>query len=118
VAGSRARADAEVEPSAGDDVDGRGDLGQHRGRPEAVAGDEQADAQPSGLRGEGREHRPALVDRPGRVTADRHQVVEEPRVLDLGDRVGIAPDPQDVLVVDLHGGGHDSEGRHLPPALS
>jgi len=43
-AGPRARADAEVEPPAGDDVDGRGDLGQHRRRPDAVAGHQQPQA--------------------------------------------------------------------------
>ena len=104
VAGSRAGADAEVEPSAGDDVDGRGDLGQHRGRPEAVAGHQQAEAQSSGLRGEGREQRPAFVGRSVRVAADRHEVIEQPGMLDLRDRVRLAPDPQDVVVVDLRSG--------------
>ena len=61
-------------------------------------------AQPSGLRGEGREQRPALEDRPVRVAADRHEVVEQPGVLDLRDRVRLPPDPQDVVVVDLHAG--------------
>ena len=81
--GPRACADTEVEPSAGDDVDGRGDLGQHRGRPEAVAGHEQAEAQSLGLRGEGREQCPAFEDRSVRVAADRHEVIEQPRMLDL-----------------------------------
>ena len=111
VAGSRACADAEVEPPAGDDVDGRGDLGQHRGRSEAVAGHEQPEAQALGLCGEGREQRPAFEDRPVGIAADRHEVIEQPRVLDLRDRVRLAPDPQDVVVVDLHRGGHDPETR-------
>ena len=37
----RTGADAEVQPSVRDDVDGSGDLGQHGRRAEAVAGDEQ-----------------------------------------------------------------------------
>ncbi len=113
VAGARARADAEVEPAAGDDVDGRGDLGQHRGRPEAVARHEQPEAQPVRLRGEGGEQGPALEDRPVRVAADRHEVVEQPGVLDLGDRVRLVPHAQDVVVADLLGGGHDPEARRL-----
>ncbi len=91
------------------DVDGRGDLGQHGGWSEAVAGHEQPEAHPSGLCGEGREQRPALEDRPARVAADRHEVIEQPRVLDLRDRVRLAPHAQDVVVVDLHGGCHDPE---------
>ena len=43
LAGSGAGADAEVEPPSGNDVHRRGDLGQHRGRPEAVAGHQQPD---------------------------------------------------------------------------
>jgi hypothetical protein len=38
VVGSRAHADAEVQPAARDDVDGRRDLGQERGWADAVAG--------------------------------------------------------------------------------
>jgi len=48
---ARAGADPEVQPAAGHDVDGRRDLRQHRRRAEAVAGDEDADAQALGLRG-------------------------------------------------------------------
>ena len=35
------------------------------------------------------------------VQAERQEVIEQPRVLDLRDRVGLAPDPQNVVVVDL-----------------
>jgi hypothetical protein len=122
MAGPRACADAEVEAAAGDDVDGRGDLGQHRGRPEAVAADEHTDPEPPGLRGERREQRPALVDRAVQVAEDRQEVVEQPGVLDLGDRVRLAPDAQDVLVVDLRLRGHDPEAgcgvRHGTVILS
>ena len=38
-------ADAESQPPVGHDVDGSGDLGQHRWRAETVAGDEQTEAQ-------------------------------------------------------------------------
>jgi|SRR6516164_2897030 hypothetical protein len=40
---SGARADAEVEPPSRNYVDGRGDLGQHRRRSEAVASHQQPD---------------------------------------------------------------------------
>ena len=54
-------------------------------------------------RGEGREQRPAFEDRPVRVAADRHEVVKQPHVLDLRDRVRFAPDPQYVLVATCCG---------------
>ena len=79
-AGPRAHADAEIEPAAGHDVDGRGDLGEHRGRPEPIAGHQQPQAQMLGLSGKGREERPALEDRAVRVTTDRQEVVEQPRM--------------------------------------
>jgi hypothetical protein len=41
MTGPRPDTDAEVEPPAGHHVDRRDDLGQHRRRPEAVAGHEQ-----------------------------------------------------------------------------
>ena len=90
VVRSRAGADPEVETSARDDVDGGGDLGQHGGRAEAVTGDEQAEPKALGLRSHGREQRPAFVDRSvrvatNRVATDRHAVVEEPRMLNLGN---------------------------------
>ena len=49
-----ADADPELEPAAGDDVDGRGDLGQQRGRADAVARDQQPEAKPAGLGSERR----------------------------------------------------------------
>jgi hypothetical protein len=107
--GPRADADAEVKPSVGHDVDGRGDLGEHRRWSEAVAGHQQSEPQPFGLGGEGGEQRPAFEDRPVGVAADRHQVVKQPRVLDLGDRVRLSPDPENIVVADLLRGGRDSE---------
>lgn len=44
MVGAGADADAEVEPAAGDHVDGCGDLGEHRGWPEAVAGHHDAES--------------------------------------------------------------------------
>jgi hypothetical protein len=111
MTGARPRPDAEVEPAVGDDVDGRGDLGQHRGWPKAIAGHQHAEAKPLGLGGERREQRPAFVGRPRRVAAERHEVIEQPRVLDHRDRVRLAPDAQHVAVFDLHRRGHDSEAR-------
>ena len=58
-------------------------------------------AQPFGLRGEGGEQRPAFEDWPIRIAADGHEVVEQPGVLDLRDRVGLPPDAKDVVVGDL-----------------
>ena len=117
MARSRARADPEVEPPAGHDVDGRCDLGQHRRWPEAVARHQQPDAQALGLRGEGGEQRPTLERRAAGVAADRHEVVEQPRVLDLRNRVRLPPHPEYVAVSDLHRRRHDPETRlrHLDP---
>jgi hypothetical protein len=61
------------------------------------------------MRGKGREQCPAFVSHPVRVAADRHEVIEQPCVLNLRDGAGLAPDPQDVVVVDLRGSGHDPE---------
>ena len=107
----RAGADSEVEPSAGDDVDGGGDLGQHRRGAQAVAGHQQAEAQPPGLGRDRREQRPALVDRSEAVPPDRHQMVEQPCVLDFGNGVGLVPHTHEVGVVDLLGRGCDPEGE-------
>ena len=41
-------------------VDGRGDLGQHRGRSEPVTGHQHAEPQSSGVGGKGRERRSAM----------------------------------------------------------
>ena len=89
---ARAGADAEIEPTAGHDVDGGRDLGKNRRRAEAVAGDEQAEAQAISLRRERRQQCPALKDRTTGISPDRHQVVKQPGVLDLGDTVGFVPD--------------------------
>ena len=49
-----------------------------------------------------------------RVSAEQHEVVEwhevveQSGVFDLRDVVRLAPDPEDVVVRDLCGGGHDS----------
>jgi hypothetical protein len=83
------------------------------GRAEAVAGHQQPEAQPLGLRGEGGEQCPALEDWPVGVAADRHEVVKQPRVLDLRDRVRFSPDSQNVAVADLLRGGRDPEPRSV-----
>src|ERR1019366_315032 len=92
-------------------VDGCGYLAQHRGWADPVAGHEQPEAQPLVLWGERREQCPALEGRAVRVNEYRHEGVEQPPMLDPGDRVRLAPDPQEVVVGDLHGGGHDSEAE-------
>jgi len=58
---------------------------------------------------EGAEQGPALEDRSVGVTTDRQQVVKQPRVLDLRDRVRLSPDAQHVVVADLLRGGRDPE---------
>src|SRR3954468_3766517 len=108
----RRGADPEVEPTTGDDVDGRRHLREHRRRPEAVAGHEHAYTQAPGLRRKRGKQRPALISRAEGITADRQEVVEQPRVLDFRNRFGLQPDPPDLAVVDLHRGGHDPEARH------
>ena len=91
------------------------------GGPETVAGDKQTEAQAAGLRRKRREQRPALEDRGPAVSPDRHEVIEQPGVLDLGHGVGLAPDTKEVGVVDLLGRGGDPEAgvRHdlLQPFL-
>ena len=93
-----ARADAEIEPPVRDDVHRGADIGQHGRVAIGVARHHQPDAQPLGQRGEGGQQRPALQARAGRVGAQRHKMVEEPGVLDVWNRVGLAPDPQHVVV--------------------
>ena len=86
-------------------------LGQHGRRPETVAGHEQAETQSLGLCCEGREQCPTFEDRPARVTGDRHEVTEQPRMRNRGDRVRLLPDPQYVVVVHLLWGSRDPELR-------
>ena len=109
--GPRTRPEAELEPAARHDVRRRGDLGQQRGRPDPVARHQQAQAQPAGLRGEGRQQGPALEDGPVRIAADRQQVVEQPRMPDLRDRVRLPPDAQQVVIADLLRRGREAETR-------
>lgn len=117
MAGGRSHADPHGECAARDDVDGGGDLGENGGRPEPVAGDDQTEAETLGLRRESGKQRPAFEYRPGQVAVDRQKMVEQPGVSDLGDRVGLALDAQDVGVGDLGGAGfqpeRDRHGRGL-----
>lgn len=78
---------------------------------DAVAGDEEPEPQPLGLRGQGAEQRPTLMDLAVLGAAERKQMVPEPGVLDLGQGVGLLPDTADVVVGDVHGGGLDTEAH-------
>jgi len=78
---------AELEPAAGDDVDGGGHVGQHGRVPVHHAGYLAAEPDPPrGLR-YGGQHRPGLEVRPGQVTAQRIEVIPVPRRLEQGDLV-------------------------------
>src|SRR5256885_2167389 len=54
---------------------------------------------------------PVWEDRRVGLPADGHEVVEQPRVLDVRDRVRLPPDPQHVVVADLLRGRRDPETR-------
>src|SRR5690348_1654801 len=60
---------------------------------------------------EGGEQCPALENRPVGVAADRHEVIEQPGMLDLRDGVRLLPYPQHVAVGDLRRSRHDPEPR-------
>lgn len=62
AAGGAADTDAHDQPTAGDHVHGRGHLPEDGRRADAVAGDEEPEPQPLGLRGQGAEQRPTLMD--------------------------------------------------------
>ena len=67
-------------------------------------------AQPLSLGGEADSRvQPSKIG-PFGVAGYRHEVIEQPHVLDCRYGVRLPPDPLDVLVADLHGGGRDSEG--------
>ena len=91
-----ARADAELEPPTGDDVERRGHVGQHRGVAVGHAGHQHAHAEPLGGLREGGGRDPALQARTGRVGVDRIEVVERPSRLEQLDLVGGLPDGQHV----------------------
>ena len=93
-----ARADPQIQPAVGDDVDRRGHVGMHGGMAVGVAGDHLAKAQALGLRRKGREQRPALQAGAIEIALDRREMVEKPGVLEGRRRVGVLPDLQHRVV--------------------
>jgi len=91
-----ARADAQFEPAVGDDVQGRGHVGEHRGMPVVDAGDQRAQPQPFGGLRQCGQGRPALKAGSGRVGEDRIEVVESPARLVYVDIIGCLPDGEHV----------------------
>jgi hypothetical protein len=70
--------DANGQPARPDRRDRGPHLGQDRRVAQRGTGDERADPDPLGRRGEPRERRPALEDRPALVAPQGPQVVEDP----------------------------------------
>jgi hypothetical protein len=109
--GAAARADPEDQPPGRDDVDRGRHLGEHGRRANPVTGDDHAQPQPAGLRGERRQQRPRLEGGTGHVAAQRHEVIPEPGVLELGHAVRLAPYPQDLRIAEARLAGLDPEAQ-------
>jgi hypothetical protein len=80
--------DAELEPAAGQVVDGRRHLRQHARVPVGVAGDRAADAHPLGQRRHAGQRGPGLEDVQRVVAAEAGEVVHVPAVVEarlIGD---------------------------------
>ena len=108
-----AGADAELEPAVGDHVDAGRHVGQHRRVAVHEAGDQHPDPQPGrglGQRGQGD---PAFEARPGGVTEDRVEVVEQPARLEEVDVVGLLPRGQHGVVGGVLGSSLEGES-HRP----
>jgi hypothetical protein len=85
------RADAELQPSAGELVDRHGGLREHRGVAVGVAGDRATDPGTARARGHPGEERPRLEDAQAVVRAEAGEVVHVPAVVEAGV-VGHPPD--------------------------
>ena len=107
------RAETELEPTAGDDVERGGHVRQHRRVAVGVAGHQHADADPVRRLGQRRRGDPALQAGPGGVREDRIEVVEGPGRLEQLDVVGGLPDGQHVGPRRVLRGGLDREA-HAP----
>lgn len=111
VGGTAARADAHLEPPAGEVVHGDGHLRQQRRRPERDLRDHRSDAHPRGLTRERTERRPGLELHLVRVL----EVIGEPNAV---EPQLLRPLPPRHEVVGGRGlDDHDAEARHAhPPA--
>jgi 3-hydroxyisobutyrate dehydrogenase-like beta-hydroxyacid dehydrogenase len=77
-------AQAEFQPPAGDDVHGRGHVGQYRRVPVDHAGHLAAHPDPPGGLGHRRQHRPGLQAGPGQVAGQRIEMIPVPGRLEQG----------------------------------
>ena len=106
-------ADAELQPAAGQVVDGDRELGQDDGVAVGVAGDQAADAHALGRLGHRRLQRPALVDGPvGAGGPDRGEVVEVPQVVETA-LVGDPPHRAELIDGDVLTGGFQAEAKRM-----
>jgi hypothetical protein len=80
-------AQADFQPSARDDVDGRGHVGQHRRVAVDHAGYLAAEPDPPGRLGQRGQHRPGLEARPGQVAAQRVEMIPVPGGFEEGNLV-------------------------------
>ena len=95
-----ARADAHLDAAAADVVERGGDVREERRVAVGIAGHERAATQPRHLRQQGRQRGPALQARTKRVTEDRDEVVERPRVVEAFP-LDVLPYGEDVGVCDV-----------------
>jgi 3-hydroxyisobutyrate dehydrogenase-like beta-hydroxyacid dehydrogenase len=84
-------AQTEFQPPAGDDVHGRGHVGQHRRVPVDHAGHLAADPDSPGGLGHRRQHRPGLEVGSGQVASQRIEMVPVPGRLEQGNLVRREP---------------------------
>ena len=118
-----ARAEPDLEPALGDDVDGRGHVGQHRRMAVDHARDLAADPDPPGGLPHGGQHRPALDVGPGGIPAQRVEVVPVPGRLEQVDLIGREPHvahlrPRLVLGPGLDGKAHSPSPHPRASACS
>jgi 3-hydroxyisobutyrate dehydrogenase-like beta-hydroxyacid dehydrogenase len=104
-------AQAEFQPSAGDDVDGSGHVGQHRRVPVDHAGHLAADPDPPGGLSHRGQHRPPFEVGPGQVAGQRVEVIPVPRRLEQRYLVRRDPRVADLLPRLMFGPGLDREAH-------
>ena len=108
-----AGADADLQPSAGDDVERRGHVRQQRGVSVVDAADQGAQPEPLGrLRQRGERH-PAFQAGPGRIGENGIEVVEGPAGFEQLDFVGGLPHGEHAGPFGVLGGGFDGESHDL-----
>jgi len=76
-----------------------------------IAGDHHAHAQALGLGRESRKPGPAFQAWTSRIAAQGHEVIKELGVLEDGQGIGLAPDPQHLLIRRVLLGGLDPKAQ-------